>query len=212
MKLRYVELHSNRIFNWLGPFNVIARGVCKQRPDLLNTWWSDETIQLRKTIAEVWVEEFDNITKHFSRLEESIKEHGILSPISLVSGPPRDQYLKNIKNSLDGFPPAAGADTKQILYNQPFGGSRIMVAQKLNIKNIPCVVHDFSDLFPEAEEVTRKNYSTWFNTEQYSFINSAPHIRLIKHSHIDGIYGGINHKTRNAQKEAIKITREKLGI
>lgn len=212
MKLRYVELHSNRIFNWLGPFNVIARGVCKQRPDLLNTWWSDETIQLRKTIAEVWVEEFDNITKHFSQLEESIKENGILSPISLVSGPMRDQYLKSTKNSLDGVPPELRIEPAQILYNQPFGGSRIMIAQKLNIKNIPCVVHDFSDLFPEAEEVTRKNYSKWFDIKQYSFVNSPPYIRLMKHSHIDGTYSGMNQHTRNAQQTAIRITKEKLGI
>jgi hypothetical protein len=213
MKLKYVELPPERIFNWLDPFNNTARGICNQRPDLLENWWDDKTIELRKLIAKTWTEEFDNITGHFTKLRKSIVEKGILTPISTVSGEPRDQYLKpRVGKPNDHFPPEYENNLHDIIYTHPFGGSRLTIAVDLGLDSIPCIVHDFSNLFPDAEVIHTKNYHKWFNDKEYFFTGAPPHVRLRQHSHLTGKYNGMNGHTRDAQRKAMEITKEKLGL
>ena len=201
MKVRYVELPPKRIFNWLNPFNVTAKWACKAITD---DWWSDKNIEIRQYFAKCWTEEFDKITGHFTDLEESIKEKGILTPISTQSGPPRGTYLKP-----HHFPPEEQHDLTEVISTFTFGGSRLTIAIKLGIEEVPCIVHDFANLFPDAPEVTRSNCSTWFGGE-YLFSDKPPCLRIKHMSHIKNKkYNALNKSTRMAQEKAADIARAK---
>lgn len=201
MKLKYVELPPERIFNWLDPFNVIAKWGCKAITD---DWWSEENVSIRRYFADEWIIEFDKLTGHFTELENSIKENGILTPISVMSGPPRGSYLKPFH-----YPPKQQGDLSKAIYTNPFGGSRLLIAQKLGIETIACAVHDYVNLFPDAEEITAKNYKEWFG-DDYHFTKTAPHLRIKVQSHIKNAkFNSMNSHTRKAQQDAATIAREK---
>ena len=199
MKLRYVEINPSRIYNRLAPENL----TCWLKvPQWRDSWWETETIELRNQFATLWKEEYDKILPHFCVLEQSIKEQGILSPISLVAGPPRDKFLQKPNYDARGYiPPQYYSNLDNLLMTQPFGGSRVVVAEKLGIEKIPCIVHDFSNLFPDALEVTQHNYRNWFG-DSYVFCGQAPHIRDC----------AMNNGNRNAQQEATRITKEKMNV
>ena len=201
MKLRYVEISPDKIFNWLDPFNVTAKWACKAITD---DWWSERNILIRKEFANTWTTEFDKITGHFSDLEESIKEKGILTPICLVSGPPCGSYLKP-----HHFTPMMQKDLSHALFTQTFGGSRLTIANKLKIEKVPCIVYDYANMFPDEPEVNKDNYSKWFGNE-YGCSGNPPLIRMRHSSHIKNKkYDGMNGATRNAQNKAADLAREK---
>ena len=206
VKLRYVELEANKVFNWLNPQNITCWLAYY---DWHKTWWEPETVERRKRFGEIWTNEFDKITNHFSKLEKSIRDDGIIYPINTATGPLRDAYLGEVVNSPIVFPPEYYDDISKSIYSHTFGGSRLTIAQKHNI-TVPCIVHDFSNLFEDAEEVTQGNMEKWFAND-YIFASGTPYLRLKKHSHIGaGKYSGMNNETRIAQQEAKRITKEKI--
>lgn len=209
MRLCYVELPPERIFNRLGIENLTA--WLQLGSKLGDEWWTPEVIEIRQEFARIWIEVFDEKTGHFSSLEKSIRESGLLRPVSAVSGPPRGQRLSKPNKSSRMFPPPEQIPIEEVVYTQPFGGSRVTIAQKLNL-TVPCAVHDFSNLFPKAPEITAGNFRKWFGNE-YTFSPSLPHLRLRKHSHIkNSKYDAMNNHTRSAQRHASRVAREKLGF
>lgn len=201
MKLRYVELSTDEIFNWLDPFNIIAKWGCKA---IVGDWWSKENVEIRRVFADYWTEEFDKITGHFTDLEASISEQGILRPISVDSGPPRGSYLKP-----HHFTPTMQKNLEHALFTHTFGGSRLTIAYKLGVEKIPCVVYDYANMFENEIEVNKNNYSEWFGSE-YFWANQYPQIRLKRSLHIKNKkYDGMNGETRKAQRTAATIAREK---
>lgn len=205
MKLRYVEIEPDKIYNWLDPFNVTA--WCNIKPDN-SVWWTDKKIEERKLFAKIWTEEFDKITSHFTKLKESIAKDGIKCPISCIGG-----QMRNAKGelcSIDHIPPEYWNHPEDCIYTQPFGGSRLTIAKELGIKKVPIVIHDYHNKFPTATEITRQNYKDYFG-DTYSFYPQIPMIRLTKHLHLEGLYGSMNANTKEAQKAAAKIARERLG-
>lgn len=207
MKLRYVELDANRIFNWLDPKNIICWNAF---PEFREKWWLPETIKIREEFGKIWTEEFDKITGHFSKLEESMLRDGFHHPINTVTGRPRDMYLTGNKE-MNHFPPELQADIHNAVYSHTFGGSRLSIAKKHNIK-VPCVVHDFENIFEDCPQVDKENFTEWF-PNNYMFVNAPPHLRLARHSHItDEKYNGMNGHTRDAQNMAVKIAKEKVSV
>ena len=197
MKLRYVELPTDSIFNWLDPFNVTAKWACKA---ITGDWWSERNVDIRRYFANEWTKEFDRLTGHFTVLESSIKERGILSPIMIESGPPRGSYLKPFH-----YPPEEQGDLSQALHTHIFGGSRLTIANKLGIKKISCVVYDYANVFPGTVEITKHNFREWFGAD-YVFADSPerrpdipPQIRCIN----------MTGDTRENQEAAADIAREK---
>jgi hypothetical protein len=164
------------------------------------------------------MDEFDKITNHFTKLRESVKRDGIHHPISAVSGP--------LRNSATGMTVAEGqkqslplkfqTDTSRLIYTQPFGGSRLIVAAELGIDTIPAVVHDYENLFPDCEEVNHSNFRNWFSGHFVS-ADAPPYVRTTKHSHMDSNdkYQSFNVATKRAQQQAAIIacerTKEKYG-
>jgi len=201
MKLRYVELSPDKIFNWLDPFNVTAKWACKA---ITGGWWSERNILIRKEFANTWTTEFDRITGHFTDLEESIKEKGILTPICVDSGPPRGKYLKP-----HHFLPMVQEELSQALFTHTFGGSRLTIANKLRMEKVPCIVYDYANMFSNEPEVNKGNYGDWFS-DDYFWTTQIPHIKIKHSSHIKNKkYDGMNGATRNAQRKAATIAREK---
>ena len=194
MRFVYVELPADRIFNRLGPTNQIAWRFLEEYH---NTWWEEETIAIRERVAQVWIKEYDKVKDHFGKLEKSIGEVGILSPVSIIGGPIRNPHLTKVNGGYTNFiPPQYQNDLDNLLYTAPFGGSRIYVAEKLGIKTIPCAVHDFSNIFPDAPEINKDNVHNWFGRE-YVFTLSPPHIRCMD----------MNESCREAQQAANKNTK-----
>jgi len=207
MKLRYVELEPDKIFNWLNPKNITCWIAY---PELQNVWWEPETLKIREEFGKIWTEEFDKITGHFSKLEKSMLRDGFHHPISAVTGRPLDMYLTSNKE-MNNFPPELQADIQNAIYSHTFGGSRLTIAQKHNIM-VPCAVHDFENLFEDGEEITTKNYTKWFSNN-YSFVAATPHLRIRIHSHISDLrYNGMTGETRSAQAQAVKIAKEKMNV
>lgn len=210
IKLKYIELEASRIFNWLAPENITSWFLLTDKHD---QFWDENVIELRKQIGYLWREEFDNITGHFTQLEQSIKENGIQHPICLVSGPVRDVHMQS-ELSIDRLPPKYQNDPSQVLCTMTFGGSRVYFAQKFDLK-IPCVVYDFKNLFPDAETVTAKRITELFgsNYGTISQPNLPPRIILKKHSHISsGIYNGMTQETKTAQSLATERLLKRIKL
>lgn len=197
MRLVYVELPTDRIFNRLGPTNQIAWRFLEEWHD---TWWEEETIAKREQVAQIWTKEYDKVKDHFEKLEKSIGEVGILSPVSVISGPIRNPHLTQAYPEYTNFiPPQYKNNLDNLLYTAPFGGSRIYVAEKLGIEKIPCAIHDFSNLFPDAPEINKDNIHNWFGRE-YVFTHGLPHIRCME----------MNESCRKAQQAANENTKKIL--
>lgn len=75
-------------------------------------------------------EKLNKVNQFFDKLEQSILKEGIRNPVILTAQNGR-------------------------LINR-YGGSRVMIAQKLNIE-VPAIVADFDDRFPEGQLLTSKN-------------------------------------------------------
>jgi hypothetical protein len=177
-------------------------------PEWHNRWWEPKTVALRKQFGELFKEEFDKITHHFSKLEESMVKEGFHHPISAVTGKPRDIYLKKPREVMH-FPPETHNNLDGVIYSHTFGGSRLSVAAEHDIL-VPCAVHDFSNLFEDCPEITAHNYKTWFGNN-YMFCGATPHLRLTKHSHITDVkYSGMNAATKDAKRAAVKAAKERL--
>ncbi len=208
VKLRFVELEANKIFNWLNPMNVTCWCAFHEWH---STWWEPETVNRREHFAKIWTEEFDKITGHFSRLEESIQKDGMHHPINAVSGSFRCAHLKDQVNSTIAFPPELQARPNETIYSHTFGGSRLTIAQKYGM-TVPCAIHDFENLFNEQPEITAQNYKEWFG-DSYIFTTNTPYLRIRSHTHItEAKYSVMNNETRKAQRAATQIAKEQSHV
>lgn len=209
-KLRYVELPPERIFNWLGIENVTCWFSMREWHD---TWWKPETLKLREEFARCWIEAFDDITGHYTKLRDSIQKEGIKRPISVMSGPGR-MVSVNKENPIGSpVPPEYHKRVNELIYTKPFGGSRLFIASELGIKTIPCAIHDLSDLFPNAERITPDNFRNWFGNE-YMFRGRFPHLSIGTHSHLKHSKKYRHHSgdAKRAQRQASKIARRKMNV
>lgn len=139
-KVRYTTLDPNDIFNYLCPNEKQIKGQ-------------------------------NDRNQFFSKLERSILDEGIRNPIlcwALEEWPEKeDKSFKYYKfyNKEQRFSkhllPEKYQDKKILLVCRTHGGSRLMVAQKHNIR-VPCLISDFCDAFPEIpplksiEEISKK--------------------------------------------------------
>jgi hypothetical protein len=101
---------------------------------------------LRDLLERTYLEAFDRRTGHYSRLEESIRRDGIWNPVMLTTGrlKRRGEYE---------LPPAVRADPARVVCEY-VGGSRLLVAARLGL-DVPAIVNDGANLFPDADPVRR---------------------------------------------------------
>jgi len=123
MRVLYAKLPAQDIFNACDPawFFDVAE-------PLKEVWWDEKYDPLRQLLHDSFVELFDESTRHYTNLRESIARHGIQDPIIVTAGTPfRPAWM---------IPPWAGTYVCETI-----GGSRLMLAQELEI-DIPCIIND----------------------------------------------------------------------
>lgn len=199
MNLVFAVVPIDRIFNWMAPENVTAWNSFPS--NMKKRWWDNDVVEKRMCFSKTWIDEFDKITKHFTNLETSIAKEGFRNPISCVTGPIRDVRCNDIIENDNKVPTKYQEDQTNLIYTHPFGGSRILVAQKLGIETVPCVIHDFSELFIDHEKINSTNFRKWFDNE-YFFANQPPYIRS----------KNMTNTIRNSQKIAISRAKEKVNV
>ena len=140
-KIRYGELDSSTIFNYI------------------------ETRRNHKAIQCNWPVD-DNKRIFYEKLRESIKEEGFRNPILVFSAnrvkkDPNKERIDKVRRYYDlgnenqyivlsRYVPEDHVE--QILVCHDIGGTRLFVAQEQGLK-IPCLISDFSDMFPDLPEM-----------------------------------------------------------
>ena len=204
--LRYAVVPADRIFNWLGMMNVTSWVFF---PELRKHWWSEENVKIRKRIQELYMEKFDKNNGHFKKLEQSLLKDGFHAPVSTITGVPRGMYQKDVFPAKT-LPPKLQSDPNKALVTHTFGGSRVIVAQKHNLK-VPCLIYDYTNAFPEAEVLaTQANVKSKFpGSYSVGAIHSPVVVRAITHTHLKGKNDGKERNTRHSIIEQIRRELQK---
>jgi hypothetical protein len=138
IKVYYREIDAKSIINLDQPafyreFTSLHR--YNQLPELVH-----------KRVNDLYIEQFDAITGHWTDLEASIKESGIMYPCVLSTGIPRLRNPAEIPNYL------RLTDSKFWIVCESSGGGRILIAKKLGLI-VPCVVNDRVNLYEGQPEM-----------------------------------------------------------
>jgi hypothetical protein len=91
-------------------------------------WWDAAQDELRAVLYDTFLNEFDALTGHYTRLRESINTHGLLNPIIVTHGKP-------IRRKPWSLPPEYGD-----YICESIGGSRLIIAKELGL-DVPCIVN-----------------------------------------------------------------------
>lgn len=98
------------------------------------------------TVNSLYIDQFDAATGHWTDLEQSIQEQGIVYPIVVATGIPRLRDPGEVPAYL------RPTDSKFWLVCENSGGGRIMLAKKLGI-NIAAVINDRVQLYEGQAEM-----------------------------------------------------------
>jgi hypothetical protein len=160
MQILYGTIQSKFIYNWLAPSNVMAWHHWTTETQKEN-WWENDVVKLRNKGEELFISLFDKATGHFTDLEKSISKRGIIDPVKCITGIPYDAFGEHRYPAI-ALPP--NVDPTKIVHSHIFGGSRLMIAQKLGIENIPCILYN-----------TMENDSSWLEKKGNRMIKVSPH-------------------------------------
>lgn len=137
--------------------------------------------------TEKHIKKLNGICEFFDKLEESILKDGFILPIIIVAG------KENLVN-VEYLPQHMKDDYKKILFCNSFGGSRLIIAKKHKL-DIPCLISDFVDRFPEFETMTRvqeiekyfDEYIPWklMLLPNGLYVKNVPHMHLGHKVHLD---------------------------
>lgn len=125
--IRYAILDSHLVFNQCGPMSAGPAG------------WDEHSIEIRKQRSKKYIAAMNRKTGFYDKLEESILKEGVRNPILVRCGWCPDVKIKDLPIIMQN-------DSSKILVCDASGGSRLMIAQKLDIE-IPCIITDFTGRF-----------------------------------------------------------------
>ena len=194
------KVPANDIFNWLAPKNVICWIYL---PKLQDIWWNPDVVELRNVAEKIWTEYFDSLTNHFTNLRKSIETEGIKNPIKVVTGIPMDAHM-NKEFPIDVIPPQF-REKERFFSTQLFGGSRVTIAQSLNM-SVDCLVYDKNRYFYDSnykESEIRKQIIKAFDMSEYKFARYTNGTLLLQVR---------NGPPRKQQHEAIKVMIDRLKV
>lgn len=125
MKMVYAVLPGRDIYNGSSPEHLyVVVNRFRER------WWTDEFAELRALVVKWFRELFEiNAGGHYSKLKESVLEHGFQNPIIVTAGKP-------LRRPAWQLPPS----WPQRYVCEANGGSRLALAQELDIE-IPCIIN-----------------------------------------------------------------------
>lgn len=173
MKIRFLVLPSNRIINLCGPESAPYG-------------WTPNKIAKRKKKTEERIAR----NRHYAKLEESILKEGFRNPILITSGLFSEIYRKidfnlNYNRLQKRVRPELLQNPEQLITCERNGGSRLYLAHKYNL-DIPCIINDFTDQFPEAYEIKNIEKALTFYSDQPIisiakeglFVNAMQHVHM----------------------------------
>ena len=131
--IRFASIDSNDIVNLNDPSGVwkVFRHI--------GDWWNPKYDPLRVAIKDWYITLFDEANGHYEKLRKSIQRDGILNPLVITSGKPKYR-------TSDSIPPKHQKNLENLLSVETCGGSRLLIAQELNLK-IPCFINDWNSRF-----------------------------------------------------------------
>ena len=148
--LRYGILDSNIIFNECGPWSGGPPG------------WDEISVERRDVVAQRLIKTLNDDRGFYTKLEESILKDGFRNPILVNAGwcPVVRDREQNVR-----LPLKMQEDHSKILSCPQNGGSRLYIAQK-NKLQIPCLIADYVDRFPDFEIVETKEEILEYYTDK----------------------------------------------
>ena len=134
-----IELSPRIILNLTHPGRLgpVIRNWKGKRP-----WFDPHYDKLREAIEKTYVEGFDRLNGHYRKLTASIQRDGMRNPVMLGTGGPH--YLPRCQ-----VPPVF-LDDPFVIMSEYLGGSRIYIAEKLELKSIPAILNDHTNFMVEA--------------------------------------------------------------
>jgi hypothetical protein len=192
MKIIYATLPGRDIYNGTSPEHLY---VVIQR--FRDKWWTDECAQLRALVVKWFRELYEiNTGGHYSKLRESVLEHGFQNPIIVTAGEP-------LRRPAWQLPPT----WPQAYLCEANGGSRLALAQELDM-DIPCIINgdapgeELRDLDDVRSKFTDKTYDLYRHEDQ-GVLSTPRHL-----SHLGRYTMAENQK---AVRKTIKQLLEKLN-
>ena len=124
IRVAYKVIPSHQIYNACDP-GLLHKVAVWFKED----WFNPEYDSLRLLLRDMFFDEFDKATGHYTHLRQSIIENGIQNPIVITAG-----------KSIYREPWALPAGVSDYIC-ESCGGSRLYIAQELGM-DIPCIVND----------------------------------------------------------------------
>ena len=198
-RVAFKVIPADQIFNACDPsFMYDVALPYKER------WWDAEQDSLRELLHDTFIDGFDALTGHYTRLRLSIKTMGLLNPIVITHGAAiwREPWM-------------LPKDYGQYVC-ESCGGSRLMIAQELGL-DVPCIVNGGDgEPLKDAAAVLDK-----FHDKTYQ-VDYGPPTRVTprKFSHMPDYYRMgeqircrrlINQKMRNLAKTWSEQNMRKCG-
>lgn len=191
MKIIYATLRGRDIYNGSSPEHLHA--VIQRFRD---RWWTDEFKELRALVVKWFRELYEiNTGGHYSKLRESVLEHGFQNPIIVTAGKP-------LRRPAFMLPP----HYPQSYLCEANGGSRLALAQELDM-DIPCIINgdapgeELSTMDDVLSKFTDKTYSLRLHDQQGVLSTPRYLSHLGKHS---------MGETRKAVQKTIQQILKKL--
>lgn len=150
-KIKFGYLPANKIYNINGP--EFKEGWCP------TFRWDPDSKAKRNAMAEKYVNHYNKITKGFyNRLAQSLQEKGCQDPIVISAGATKDRFMKHLPVELQKYP------ERMVVCIGP-GCSRLYWMQKWDWRDIPCVLLDHVERFPNWEtlDTEQKVIDKWTN-------------------------------------------------
>lgn len=137
-KLKYVVLPAASIHNMCDAAYIPE--FCS-----IPNFWQDEKLQ--NQLRQRYIELFNEKVGHYEGLEKDLLEGGFRNPVLVTAGYPKWRLLQDLPPYMRDWP------EKDILICENNGGSRLSIAQKYD-SDVPCLVSDWVNRFPEEPEIT----------------------------------------------------------
>lgn len=122
-------------------------------------------------INTMYLDFMDRYTGHWSRLLEHISKWGIIYPIVINTGVPKQRPLGSIPKHL------RSTDSRFWLLCETQGGGRIMAAKKLDI-NVPCLINDHVDLFAGQKPMTMRELAKQCHGLEQIYVSQGFGVRI----------------------------------
>lgn len=154
MKIVYAVLRGREIYNACR--NDYLHEISSR---FRERWWCEECDELRGLVLKWFTELYEHNTGgHYSKLRESVLEHGFMNPIIVTSGAPlrREPWM------------VAPNDCQYICEQN--GGSRLALAQELDLE-LPCIVNgdapgeELHSLNQVKAKFADKSYRVWIDAK-----------------------------------------------